>query len=289
MVFVGSDLGVGTLQKFKEEFPSRFFMEGVSEAQIIGMCAGMAMEGFIPYFNTIATFIARRAYEQVVLDAALHNLKVRMIASGGGLVYAPLGPTHLAIEDIAVLRTVPNMCVVAPADAEEMKRLMPLTLDWPGPMYIRLAKGGDPVVTNPDYKFEIGKAFVYCEGADACVISTGIMLKPALDAAAALKQSNISVAVVHVPTVKPFDETTIVRMAGRSKLVVTAEEGVIYGGLGSAVCEALLANGAAEGQRVIRLGIPDSFSKNYGSQDNLLSHYGLTTENIVRTIRETLG
>ena len=141
VVFIGSDLGVGVLEKMKQEIPDRFIMEGVSEQHIIGMAAGMAMDGFIPYVNTIATFLTRRCFEQNVIDLGLHNSNVRLIANGGGLVYAPLGPTHLAIEDIAIMRTIPNMTIVAPADAEEMRRFMVQTVDYKGPIYIRLAKG----------------------------------------------------------------------------------------------------------------------------------------------------
>ena len=125
--------------------PDRWYMEGVTEANVIGMAAGMAMEGFVPYVNTIATFITRRCYEQVAVDLCLHDLPVRLIGNGGGFVYAPLGPTHQAIEDIAIMRALPNMTVVVPADAEEMRRFMEVTLDWPHPIYIRLAKGGDAV------------------------------------------------------------------------------------------------------------------------------------------------
>jgi transketolase len=140
----------------KKEMPERFFMEGVSEQHIIGMAAGLAMEGFIPYVNTIATFITRRCYEQVALDLCLQDLPVRLIANGGGVVYAPLGPTHLAVEDIAIMRALPNMAVVAPCDADEMKRFMSSTLNFPHPIYIRLAKGGDKVVSEEKFGFEMG-------------------------------------------------------------------------------------------------------------------------------------
>ena len=180
--FIGSDLSVGTLKKFKEEMPDRFLMEGVSEANLVGIAAGLAMEGKIVYINTIATFLTRRCFEQIVLDICLHSLNVRLIANGGGLVYAPLGPTHLAIDDIAILRAVPHMTIVAPSDAEEMKRLMPQTVDYPGPLYIRLAKGYDPVVSSPDIPFTIGKVIARGEGKDALIVTTGIGLKIALDA-----------------------------------------------------------------------------------------------------------
>src|SRR5947208_6234743 len=150
----------------REEMPGRAFMEGVSEAHVIGMAAGMAMEGYIPYVHTIATFITRRCYEQVAVDLCLHNLPVRLIGNGGGLVYAPLGPTHLAIEDIAIMRALPNMTVVSVCDAEEMKRLINQSLDHPGPIYIRVAKGHDPIVTTDTEPFVIGKAVSMREGSD---------------------------------------------------------------------------------------------------------------------------
>ena len=139
--FIGSDLGVNTLDKFKKEIPGRFFMEGISEQHVVGMASGLALEGKIVYVNTISTFITRRCFEQVAVDVCLHNLNVRLIGNGGGLGYAPLGPTHLEMEDVSIMRAVPNMGGVAPADADEMRRLMPQTVDYPGPIYIRLAKG----------------------------------------------------------------------------------------------------------------------------------------------------
>ena len=163
VIFIGSDLGPGLLDEMKKEMPERYYMEGVSEQYIIGMAAGLAMEGYIPYINTIATFLTRRCYEQVALDLCLQDLPVRLIASGGGVVYAPLGPTHLAIEDIGIMRALPNMTVVAPCDAEEMKRFMAQTLDWPHPIYIRLGKGGDKVVSKEEHGFKIGKAILMRE------------------------------------------------------------------------------------------------------------------------------
>src|SRR3977135_2011812 len=183
VVFIGSDLGAGTLDQFRREMPDRFFMEGVSEANIVGMAAGMALEGRIVYVNTIATFLTRRCFEQVVLDLGLHNVKVRLIANGGGVVYAPLGPTHLAIDDIAIMRAVPNMTIVAPSDAEEMTRLMPQTVEHKGPMYIRLGKVGDPVVPTPEHPFQIGKAITMTSGSDVLLVTTGITLKIGLEAA----------------------------------------------------------------------------------------------------------
>src|SRR5215467_8770667 len=165
VLFIGSDLSPGLLGEMKRAYPERYYMEGIAEANIIGLSAGLAMEGFIPYVNTIATFITRRCYEQLAVDLCLDDLPVRLIGNGGGYVYAPLGPTHLAIEDMAIMRTLPNMTVVAVCDADEMVRFMEQTLDWPGPIYIRLAKGYDPIVSRPELGFQIGKAIVMREAA----------------------------------------------------------------------------------------------------------------------------
>jgi transketolase len=286
VVFIGSDLGIGTLKEFKAEMPERFFMEGVSEANLIGMSAGLALEGKIVYANTIATFITRRCFEQVCLDLCLHNVNVRIIGNGGGLVYAPLGPTHLATEDIAILRALPNMTILAPADATEMRRMMPRTLDHHGPIYIRLGKGGDPVVTDPSQPFEIGKIFVMREGSDAVIVSTGITLKRALDAAESLHAQGIEAAVLHCPTVKPLDAAVIRRFAEVAPVIVAVEEHTIVGGLGSAVAEILAESDFASLKRFRRIGIPDVFPDQYGSQDTLLARYSITAERISSTVEQ---
>src|SRR5213083_1419215 len=217
VVFIGSDLSPNLLGEMKKEFPSRYYMEGIAEANIIGMAAGMAMDGFVPYVNTIATFITRRCYEQVAVDLCLHNLPVRLIGNGGGLVYAPLGPTHLAIEDIAIMRALPNMTVVSVCDAEEMKRFMDQTLDWPGPIYIRLAKGYDPIVSLPELEFAIGKAIVMREAAGprrrVLIVSTGVATTRVLAAADALATDGIECTIMHMHTVKPLDTETLLRHA----------------------------------------------------------------------------
>jgi len=288
VVFIGSDLGIGTLDQFKQEMPDRFFMEGVSEANIIGMAAGMALEGKIVYVNTIATFLTRRCFEQLALDLCLHNLPVRLIGNGGGLVYAPLGPTHEAIEDIAILRALPRMSIVAPADADEMRRLMPRTLDYPGPIYIRLAKGGDPIVTNDRLPFEIGKAIPMRDGADALVVTTGITLKIALDAADLLAAAGIQAAVLHMPTVKPLDAPALLGYCRRIPIIVTVEEHSVIGGLGSAAAELIAEAGLASVKRFRRIGIPDVFPDQYGSQASLMARYEITAEQVCTLVRHLM-
>ncbi len=287
--FLGSDLGIGTLQQFKAEIPDRYFMEGVSEANLIGMAAGLALEGKIVYANTIATFLTRRCFEQVALDLCLHNVKVRLIGNGGGLVYAPLGPTHLATEDIAIFRALPRMTILAPADAGEMRRMMPQTVDHPGPIYIRLAKGGDPIVTEPNVAFTIGKAYPMREGSDALIVTTGVMLKRGLDAAAQLSVKSIEAAVLHVPTIKPLDQAAFLELAARVPVVVTVEEHTINGGLGSAVAELLAEADFAGPKRLKRIGIPDVFPDKYGSQDSLLARYNITPEGICSAVEGLLS
>ncbi|MBM4442379.1 MAG: transketolase [Candidatus Rokubacteria bacterium] len=284
--FIGSDLGVGTLKQFKAEMPGRFIMEGVSEQNVIGMAAGLALEGRIVYVNTIATFLTRRCFEQLALDLCLHRTNVRLIGNGGGLVYAPLGPTHLAIEDIAILRALPHMTILAPADAGEMRRLMPATVEHAGPVYIRLAKGGDPIVTPGDLPFAIGRIYPMRRGGDAVVVTTGVALGAALEAAKTLTAEGLEITILHVPTVKPLDTEALLDYMAPVPAVVTVEEHTLMGGLGSAVAELIAEAGFDPGKRFARLGIPDVFAKEYGSQASLMDRYGINAAGIVAAVRQ---
>ncbi len=283
--FIGSDLGTEVLKNFKQEMPGRFLMEGISEQHLIGMAAGLAAEGKVVYLNTIATFLTRRCFEQIVLDLCLHKTNVRLISSGGGIVYAPLGPTHLAIEDIAILRVIPNMTILAPADAEEMRRLMPATVDYPGPIYIRLGKGGDPIVA-PNVPFEIGKGYVIREGADALIVTTGVTLKVALDAADQLVKENVNVSILHLPTIKPLDTKTILDSVAKVSSIVVVEEHTVLGGLGSAVAEVLMEANFSTPKKFKMIGIPDVFPEGYGSQASMMEKYGITAKNVVETVEK---
>jgi transketolase len=287
VLFIGSDLGPGVLDDFKKNIPERFFMEGIAEQHIIGMAAGLAFDGFIPYVNTIAAFLTRRCFEQVALDLCLHDLPVKLIGNGGGVVYAPLGPTHQAIEDIGILRTLPNMTIVAPCDADEMKRLMEASLQWPHPMYIRLAKGSDPIVSKSELGFEIGKGIQLKPTGEVLFITTGITTQRALVAAQSLGDEDIDCGVFHMHTIKPFDHEGLMQAAKSTDLVVTIEEHVLNGGLGSAVLESFSDHGIIK--KVVRLGIPDIFAEKYGSQDILMEEYGLNSGNIIKVTREYLS
>ena len=281
VVFIGSDLGAGTLSEFKQNMPERFFMEGISEANIIGMAAGLALEGKIVYVNTIASFLVRRAFEQLVLDLCLHNLKVRFIGNGGGFVYAPLGPTHQITEDLASLRAVPNLSILVPADAREMQHLMALTLDYPGPVYIRLAKGYDPIVT-PDIHYNIGDLVTIREGKQGIIFTTGICLQYALEAVEQLSD----VAIIHVPTIKPLDVAAIKQRIANIPVVCTIEEHSIVGGLGSAIAEIIAESG--QGKKFKRIGVNDQFADHYGSQKELLKRFDISSEAIVTFIKQSI-
>jgi len=283
IVFVGSDLGVGVLAEFKKEMPDRFFMEGVAEQNLVGVAAGLAMEGHVVYLNTIATFLSRRCYEQVAVDLCLHNVNVRLIANGGGVVYAPLGPTHLATEDIAIMRALPNMAIVAPADAKEMIRFMHASVDHAGPIYIRVAKGHDPVVTTDTGPFVIGKAVPMRTGGEVLLVTTGVGLQVCLAAADQLAAGGVKAAVLHFPTIKPFDTESLHAHAEGAAAIVSVEEHTVIGGLGGACAEYLSETDLLASRRFKRVGIPDVFPSVYGDQTGMMRKYGISAEAVAAT------
>ena len=291
VVFIGSDLSPGLLADMKREMPERYYMEGITEQNVVGMAAGFALEGYIPFVNTIATFITRRCYEQVAVDLCLHDLPVRLIGNGGGLVYAPLGPTHLAIEDIAIMRALPNMAVVAVCDAQEMTAFMQASLDWPHPIYIRLAKGGDPIVSRKENGFAIGKGIAMRRArarAPVALMATGVMTTSCLAAAELLARDGIDASVLHLHTVKPLDETAVLEHAADAALVVTVEEGVGTGGLGSAITDALVDKLGRSMPAIRRIALPDAFPHHYGVQEEQFELYGLTGPQIAATVGAAL-
>jgi transketolase len=287
VVFIGSDLGAGVLEKFKTEMPERFYMEGVSEQAIIGIAAGMAMDGFVPYINTIATFLTRRCFEQLAVDVCMHHLPVRLIASGGGAVYAPLGPTHMALDDFALLRTLPGMTIIAPSDADEMGRAMDASLDVDGPLYVRIAKGSDPIVSRASAGFTVGKAILLEEPGDVLFVGTGVMTTRALAARELLAARGIRAGVLHAHTIKPLDVDTIVDAARSTRVIVTVEEHFRAGGLGSAVLEGLADRGIAT--PVVRCGFSDAYSYDFGSQDHVLEVARLHPAGLAATVEKTLA
>ncbi|VTT99832.1 transketolase : Transketolase, central region:Transketolase, C terminal OS=Crocosphaera watsonii WH 8501 GN=CwatDRAFT_1330 PE=4 SV=1: Transket_pyr: Transketolase_C [Gemmataceae bacterium] len=286
IVFVGSDLGVGVMADFKAACPDRFFMEGVAEQNLVGLAAGMAMEGRIVFLNTIATFLTRRCYEQVVVDLGMHNANVRLIANGGGVVYAPLGPTHLATDDIAIMRAIPNMTILAPADAEEMERATRATVDHQGPVYVRVAKGHDPVVTTETGDFQIGRAVPMRDGHDALIVTTGVGLQVCLAAANQLTAAGIDATVLHMPTIKPLDTEALGAAAERVPAIVTVEEHSVIGGLGSAVAEYLAEADLLSHRKFRRIGFQDVFPSGYGDQNGMMRRHGISADAVAATVQE---
>jgi transketolase len=290
VVFIGSDITRQNLEGMAADFPDRYFMEGIYEQHVIGMAAGMAMCGKKPYINTIATFLTRRCFDQIVVDVCLHDLPVRLLASGGGTVYAPLGPTHIAIEDLAILRAIPNMTVVAPCDAEEMTRLMFASLDWPGPLYVRIAKGGDQIVSRSEKGFSIGKGIVLHDSGKGgvLIVTTGITAQIALASIQQLENEGICGGILHMHTLKPLDHALLHQMASRSIGIITIEEHTLMGGLGSAVLESL-SDGGISGLPVLRLGFPDVFTEELGSQTEIMDKYGISTSGVVEAARKIMA
>lgn len=272
VIFIGSDLSANTLTDFRRDFPDRFFMEGIQEQNIISMAAGLAMEGYIPYVNTIATFLTRRCYEQIAVDICAHNLPVRLIGNGGGLVYAPLGLTHCAIEDIAIMRALPNMNVICCSDNEEMKDFMPQTIENLSPMYIRLGKDSDPILRLAPSMYDPDSI---------CLVGTGIMSAKLMQVQTLMNEWGIGCYVAHISHIKPLRQ---LRWPLHTKMIVTAEEGIINGGLGSAVLECLADNNIQI--PVLRFGLPDVFPHHYGEQEDLLETYGLTPEKMAKRIKD---
>lgn len=287
VVFIGSDLGAGVLSEFKKKYPNQFFMEGISEQHIIGFAAGLALQGFIPYVNTIATFLTRRCYEQIAIDLCLHNLPVRLIANGGGLVYSALGPTHQAIEDISIMRSLPNMSVFSVSDEKEMKELILQSKNYKGPMYIRLAKGGDRIISH-NRKFFIGKNVIYKQPDKITLVSTGVSTQECLDA---LEKLNVDdrkkVGLIHVHTIKPFDEKKFINIIKNTKTIITVEEHTKINGLGSLISD-IVTSKLNNKIKIIKLGLPDKFNSHYGTQQELFNFFKIDSKNISRIIKEEL-
>ena len=287
IVFIGSDLGPGVLDNFKKRYPNRFFMEGVAEQSIIGMAAGLAFEKFRPFVNTIATFITRRCFEQVAIDLCAHNLPVTLIGNGGWLVYAPLGPTHQAIEDISIMRTLPNMSIISPADAHEMKNLIIDSLKLKGPLYVRIARGGETIITNK-HKPKIGKGIILKKLTKYNFVTTGVSGHIALKACEYLKKfEKIDCGIAHFSTIKPLDKILLKKIIKNSKKIITIEENLIAGGFGSSVLEFSSELKDSDNKAKISvMGIEDEFIEKYGTQQELLDYTGLSYKDVSRKMKK---
>ena len=279
VVVLEADLGNATKSNaFKEVAPERYFNMGISEQDLIGTAAGFAAAGKIPLASTFAVFATGRAFEQVRNSVCYPKLNVKICATHAGLTVGADGGSHQAIEDISLMRTLPNMTVINPADAKEAEAAVLAAIDYQGPVYIRLGRAETKDIHDDSYHFEWGKAEVLRQGSDVSIFATGIMTAKALDAAEMLAKQGVQAEVINVHTIKPLDEETVIASAKKTGKVVTAEEHSIIGGLGSAVAE-VLARQCPTKQAFV--GVQDSFGES-GSPDDLLEKYGLTTEAIVK-------
>lgn len=276
------------LHVLAKALPDRFYQMGMAEQLLMSAAAGLAREGFIPFATTYAVFASRRAYDFIAMAIAEENLPVKVVCALPGLTTG-YGPSHQATEDLAIFRGLPNMTIVDPCDADDITGMVPQIAAAEGPVYARLLRGKVPSVLSrhkPGYKFQLGKAQLIREGGDVLVVSSGFMTMRALDAAEKLAADKIEVAVLHVPTIKPLDEETILAEAGRGgRLLVTAENHTIVGGLGEAVARLLLTNGVTPAFRQIAL--PDRFLE-AGALPTLHDMYGISTEKVAERIRAWL-
>jgi transketolase len=288
VVMLSGDIGNRLFDKFKDKHPSRFFNCGVAEANMMGVAAGMAMNGLRPVAYTITPFVTTRCLEQIRTDVCYHEAPVTIVAVGAGLAYAGLGPTHHACEDISFLRSIPNMVVICPGDAHEVRGALRAAMKQDHPVYIRMGKKGEPVVhAGPVADFEIGKAITIAQGTDVCLLSTGNMLPEVIEAAHKLKEQGISAKVVSFHTVKPLDEACLKDAFGKFKLVATIEEHSLIGGFGAAVSE-WLADTATAPKKFLRFGTPDAFFKKSGEQEYAREMLGLSAHQIADKIAHAL-
>lgn len=278
VVVLGADLGTSTeIDGFQARFPDRYFNVGAAEQNEIDIAVGMSFEGDIPFVHSFGVFLTRRAYEQVCVQVAMHRANVKLVGVIPGLT-SRLGPTHQAIEDLALMRTLPGMTVLDPADATEITQMVPAMAELDGPVYARMMRREVPVLLDPErYRFRIGQAVPLRSGTDVLLVTTGLMLAPVLAAADLLAARGVSAAVLHCPTVKPLDVPAVLDLAATCRAVVTAENHLVAGGLGSSVAEVL-------GERLPlpleRVGIRDTFAVP-GSPEYLFARYGLDAQRVV--------
>jgi transketolase len=287
IVVLNADLSQSTRTSlFAETFPERFFNAGIAEQNMMGVAAGLATTGFTPVVSTLAIFAAGRAYDQVRNTIVHSGLNVKIVATHSGITMGKDGSSHQSIEDIALMRVIPDMTVIVPADALETKKALPAAIEYKGPVYIRLGRPEIPVITDEKSPFVIGKADILRKGNDLSIIACGIMVFQALKAADALVSQGLKARVINMHTIKPLDLEILFNAAKETGAILTAEDHSIIGGLGSAVLEAL----ACKEPRppVYRIGIRDVFGES-GEPDDLVKKYGLSWQDIVKAAKEVLS
>lgn len=269
---------------FAKKFPDRFFNMGIAESNMMSAAAGLATMGKIPFVSTFSVFATKRACDQVSISIAYPKLNVKICATHSGITLGEDGATHQAVEDVAIMRSIPNIAVFSPADAVEAGKVIETAAEYDGPCYVRLCRGGAPVIFNDSYKFEIGKGTKIMEGGAATIISAGFTTHIALDAARILEDEGIEVDVINMASIKPIDEDLIAESAAKTGLVITVEDHSIIGGLGSAVCEVLSAKNPV---RVIRLGVQDKFGSS-GNPAELVTAYGFDNDAVAAAVRDNI-
>ena len=281
VVVLEADLSKSTMTAyFKKEFPERHINVGIAEADLIGTAAGFATTGKIPFASTFALFAAGRAYDQIRNSVAYPKLNVKICPTHAGVSLGEDGGSHQSVEDLALMRAIPGMVVLSPADAVETEKMIFAAAEYEGPVYVRLGRLNIPVLFDDNYKFEIGKAVTLTEGNDVAILATGLMVYEATEAAKQLAEQGIKARVVNVSTIKPLDEETILQAAKECKFIVTSEEHSVIGGLGSAVSEFLSENHPT---KVIKHGIQDVFGQS-ADGDTMLNNYKLRAKDIVEVV-----
>ncbi|MEX1114070.1 MAG: transketolase C-terminal domain-containing protein [Akkermansiaceae bacterium] len=288
IVLLSGDIGNRLFDKFKEVAPGRFFNCGVAEANMVGVAAGMAASGLRPICYTIASFLTYRVIEQIRLDLGYHHQKVILVGTGAGLSYASLGSTHHSVEDMGMLRLIPGLAVLAPGDEKELRPAIHAALDYPGPVYIRIGKKGEPVVHTEEPGFRIGHAIKVRSGKQAWILSLGNMLPMAIEAAESLTAQGIECGVASMGSLKPLDTAFLANVFGSAKVVATLEEHSVLGGLGTAAAEWLAANSDSARAKLITFGTPDEFLHQTTHQSSARAWAGLTVEHIGQRIVQSL-
>ena len=285
VVVLEADLSKSTMTAyFKKEFPERHINVGIAEADMIGTAAGIATTGKIPFASTFAHFAAGRAFDQIRNSVAYPHLNVKICPTHAGVSLGEDGGSHQSVEDVALMRAIPGMVVLSPADAVETEKMVFAAAEYKGPVYVRLGRLNIPVLFDENYKFEIGKAATLREGNDVAILATGLMVSEALEAAKLLEEKGIKARVVNVSTIKPLDTETVLKAAKECKFIVTSEEHSVIGGLGSAVSEYLSEVHPA---KVVKHGIQDVFGQS-ADGETMLTNYGLRAKDIVEIVLKNL-
>ena len=285
IVALDCDLSKSTMTAtFAKKFPERFFNFGIAEADMMSAAAGFAAVGKIPFASTFAVFATKRAADQISSSIAYPHLNVKICATHAGISVGEDGATHQAIEDVAIMRSIPGIVVLSPSDAVETRKVIEAVAQYNGPCYVRLTRSNIPVIFNDSYDFKIGKGVKLMDGSKATIISTGFMTHIAFEAAKKLENQGIEVDLINMPSIKPIDEELIMESAKKTGIVITVEDHNIIGGLGSAVCELLSEKMPT---KVIRLGVRDKFGTS-GETYELINAYGFGEEGIINTVKSVI-